>query len=288
MNIFERCNRDCKLGTKALQNVHASLRAFERLCADLPAADHATLSATFAYAAMCYAKPFLNSQGPDGQTIRYSTKHLTACEGFSSQMHKHLLEVRNALVAHDDFTYIEPRLLTMAMEVPPSGTMVPMSMTVTNKCIGYPAKLDDAKMMTLHVAAAFSGVQRKLADDLARLRKIMLDHPDLAEAGKKYAGHYGSFDIAATGTAFDVPVYSNDPWLNVREPDFSSVHNGYRYQRVDIRRDFTGPETIDLANGEQLVIAPRSAVARLSPYGGLSRNPFWLAEFLALADDRRP
>src|SRR5690349_243891 len=149
MSLFDHCRRDCFRGAKALQNVQASLEGFHSLCAEFTGAKQLALASMFAFATIRYAKPFLNSSDGDGGSMKYPTKHLKGAAGYSIELHDHLIEVRNALVAHDDFSYIEPRLLMMTMEL--SGMKIPFSITITNKCLGYPAELADAMKMRDHV-----------------------------------------------------------------------------------------------------------------------------------------
>lgn len=258
MNHFTRCRSDCQVGAKALQNISASLHAFEILSGEFVGRNHFLLTATFCFGAVSYAKPFVNAKNSDGGVVRYPIAPLKRAEGFLPEMHAHLLEIRNTLVAHDDFTYIEPRIIMANLNDPRSGAKIPISITVTNKCISYPSEFDDVKKMKGHVAATLTAIRDKLEDDLGRLRRMAIAYPDEAEEARKYARNHDRFDVPADGYRLNVPEFSAEPWLNVPEPDFSSVHKGFRYQRMDVRHEFLGPETIDLPNGERVVIKPNA------------------------------
>jgi hypothetical protein len=200
----------------------------------------------------------VNAKNDNGGVVRYPTAPLKRAEGFLSEIHTHLLKIRNTLVAHDGFAYIEPRIIMYNLNVPPSGTKIPISITPTNKCISYPSELSDVEKLKGHVAATSTAIEKKLEEDLGRLRKIAIAYPDEAEEARKFERKLDRFGVPVEGYRLNVPEYSGEPWLNVPEPDFSSVHNGFRYQRMDVRRDFFGPETIDLPNGEQVVITPNA------------------------------
>src|SRR5437899_9433594 len=110
MNEYLRCRRDCQIGVKAYQNIRASLLAFERLCTLVESDDHLLLSSVFHMGVIRYAKPFLGAESGAG-LVSYPTQQLRKVSGFSMEIHRHLLTVRNTLIAHDDFDQIEPRIL---------------------------------------------------------------------------------------------------------------------------------------------------------------------------------
>lgn len=45
-------------------------------------------------------------------------------------------------------------------------------------------------------------------------------------------------------------------WLESKEPDYSEIHNGFRYEKCIIQQEFYGPEKIKLPNGEEVEITP--------------------------------
>jgi len=63
-------------------------------------------------------------------------------------------------------------------------------------------------------------------------------------------------DIPADGARLAQPDINNEPWLNPGEPDYSTVHNGFIYETLRLKRDFHGPETIKLPEGTSFKISP--------------------------------
>ena len=102
---------------------------------------------------------------------------------------------------------------------------IPTSLVIANKCISHPADLLGAQKLRDHVAAALSGIEKKLFNDLGTLRSITISHPDQASQARKYQRHVEQMNIPADGTRLAQPDINNEPWLNPVEPDYSTVHH---------------------------------------------------------------
>lgn len=255
MNEFARCRRDCFIGIKAFHNIRASLLAFERLLKLHNSKDYFLLSSVFSTGVIRYVKPFLNSK-TDTSLVAYPIKHLKASIKFSVKMHEHLKEVRNALIAHDDFEYIEPRLLSYGMTLRGTDVHVPVTIMISNKCISHPSDLDGVGKIKEHVASALEGVARKLDDDIKKFRSIKIENPEQAKELQKYSESYGHTAVPEGGTRLQPPDFANNSWLDPIEPDFSEIHNGFRYEKITVKQEFHGPEVIKLPTGDVIEINP--------------------------------
>lgn len=251
-NEFQRLRRDCLLGIKAVQNLHGALEAFDTLLSLVASSSHVILTGVFHSGVIRYAKPFLQANTDTG-TVSYPTRHLKAVPEFSLLLHKHLLDLRNTLIAHDDFTQVEPRILTDNMRLDGTDYLIPMRVTITNKCLGYPADESVGHLLRTHISAAHQGANRKLREDLGRLRQVILEHPEQARAEASYERKAGSGWIEAGGSHVELPETIGDPWLDVPLPDYSSLHKGYHYEDCVVRREFNEPETITLPDGGRLI-----------------------------------
>ncbi|MGH7216203.1 MAG: hypothetical protein ACREIG_03085, partial [Nitrospiraceae bacterium] len=243
MNEFQRCRIACQIGIKAYQSLFGATSGFERLTKLVDSEDHLLLSALFHMAVIKYAKPFIH------KPVAYPIKHLKSLPGFSVKVHEHLIKVRHTLIAHDDFEQIEPRILSFGINPQTQGVNIPTSIVVGNKSISRPADLQSVETFKQHTDHAITGVQKKLFDDMAKLREVIIMHPDQAKQAERYSNHCGSVQIPASGARLAEPNFMDDSWLDPKEPDFSSIHNGFRYEAIKLRRNFYGPETIKLPNG---------------------------------------
>lgn len=214
-----------------------------------------------------YAKPFVQTETPFGRT-RYPVRQLKAVRGFSSEIHTHLLELRNTLVAHDDLESIEPRILQFCVSITESAFSIPVSIAISNKCLAYPADLSSVHKLREHVAACVQGVLDNLNSDLAKVRDAALQHPEQASEGVRYQKNYGQSRIEAGGSQLQPPDFMGDEWLNSNAPDFSHIHNGLRYEEFRVRRDFFGPEIVKIARR----MRTSHFTAYREYFGGLTRQ----------------
>lgn len=258
MNKHEKAILDCKIGIKAFQNINASSIGFSKMLDLANTEDPILLPSVFHWAVIRYAKPFLNSKFED-KKISYPTKELKKISGFSSKIHEHLLTVRSALIAHDDFTEISPRILTAGMHIADEDFLIPTSITISNKCISFPINPDTVQKMQFHAQACSIGVHAKLIRDIEILRELTLRNPELAMKDPKYKNNYGEAKIEYGGSIKQPPNFTADPWLNTPVPDYSELHNGYMYEEAKINKEFHGPETIVTPKGKEFIFSPTTS-----------------------------
>ena len=254
MSTYVKYSKDCKIGIRALHNIHIALHVFGQMSGLASSGEPLTISSLFHMGVIRYAKPFLNSKFNDG-TAQYPIKALKKISGFSKEIHDHLIHIRHTLIAHDDFDEIEPRVLLMFRGFEGLSDAIPMAAVTSNKTILYPVDTSVAQKFIDHMVIVANGIQNKLNEDLRLLRQIALLHPEQALEGKKYEKRY-ALEIKPDGSETLPPGYMNDDWLNGAEPDFSTIHNGYRYDVMKMSREFIEPLKIKLSNGEFFEVKP--------------------------------
>jgi hypothetical protein len=254
MNEFHARRRNCQIGTKAIQNVHGSQTLLERLITNNNY-DEIVTASLFSTAVIRYAKPFLTTKTEAGET-RYSIKDLKRAAGFVCDIHEQLISLRNTLIAHDDVTQIEPRMLFAWLGISGSCIKIPTQITIANKCVSYPAARCDLQAITSHVRSAYKKMCELLSADIEQLRHFIISNPGCLDDAP-YTANYGSQEIPAGGKTITPSDYNNDPWLIVPTPDFSVVQNGFRYEHMQLERNFFGPEVIKLENGETVRLTPK-------------------------------
>ena len=262
MSPYDRAVVDAKLGIKALQNMAACVKYLELMASTQ---DPWLLSALFCSAVVRYARPF--SQPPAGRGSRaYSEKMLKRRAGFLPEVHKHLMGIRNTLVAHDDMESIEPKFLTTSATVGDSLLMA--SISVSNKCLAYPIEGATAQMMLSHARACVEGIDEKLAEDLGRAREEGQRDPASMNVGVKFS-RSGTTELSE-GRGAAVPDFTHDPWFTPDHPNFSSVHNGFVYDELRYKKDYFGTFRVTMPDGnwQDVIIGPPDATA-----GGQGTRP---------------
>jgi hypothetical protein len=255
---FNRAVAECKLGMKALQNVRGAILSFEKILTLAESEDSVLLLSLFCASVVQYAKPFSETVR-HGKKVRYPVKHLTQIPTFQMPMHRHLMKLRNVFIAHDDLDALEPRLAINTFHFEEFNYDVPMQVGVTNKRLAYPADQETADRIKRHMDAALTGIQKDLFEVMGRLRTLALAMQGERAPTPVYQKSHGPQSINASnvgGTQLVMPSLETDEWMNSEEPAFEDVKNGYRYEKVNFKRDFYGPETIQLPDGSKIVIHP--------------------------------
>lgn len=239
---FAALHKNCKLGVKAFQNLRSSETRITRMLDYFVQGDNELLSALFSAAIVSYAKPFLESNIGTVNVV-YPIKNLKKnCHSFDIELHKHLIKIRHSVVAHDDFNYIDPKLLQVGVDA--NGLFIPTTMIMSNKCISYPSKVKFLKTILEHVSATKECIYLKLRDDLTLLRKQIIEHPNTVKKSQ-YEQDFGD----ANNPKQDISNIKNDTWLDLPAPQFESAEKEYRYEAVRVGKDFTAYEKIEVGNG---------------------------------------
>jgi len=258
MSDHAQYRRACIIGVKAMQNVRAAAAGLHRIRTMYGPRDPVVISSLFQAAIIRYGRPFTETR-IDGSKARYPLKRIKQAEGFSVSMHDHLLNIRDTLIAHDDFDQITPRVLVFGLTAT-DGLFVPLSVGLSNKCLGFPAEVPTIVAMHNHCAAAELAMSVCLKEDAEQLRMAYLRGPD--PDPPKYANNYGQADVGPSIAQLQPPEFMNDAWLDPKEPDFSDVHAGFRYEMLKWRHDLSGPGEFDLGNGATMRIVPTNMVLK--------------------------
>ncbi|WP_147302573.1 hypothetical protein [Ectopseudomonas oleovorans] len=207
-------------------------------------------SALFYKAVIRYARPFLNSNSSDGK-LMYPVRRLKRYEGFDSEMHEHLIDVRNALVAHDDFEELPPRILFHGFSPAGEDYLIPLSVTISNSCLQSADRIEDWMKIHAHVVAAETGALQILHGQIAEARKRALDAPEETKnvAYRKEMGTHSPEDGVRN-------LDLNDDWLSGIFPSFENVGIQYQYEHNRMNLQFLGPEVIHTPQGKEITITP--------------------------------
>lgn len=255
MNRHQRACHDAKVALKAYQNLVGAHQGFEKLLALGQSNDLILLSSVFCFAVIKYGRPFVETKTSSGKT-RFPMVTLKATPGFVGSIHKHLLELRNSVIAHDDLDSIEPRVLTLFLSVGDPATRIPTSVVASNMCLAFPNTISAIEGFRDHVAACVQGAHNKLHSDLARIRQTAMDNPSEALDGCRYEKNYGPVTPVKGSQSHQPPDIMNNEWLDTGPPDFAHAHNGFHYETLRVRRDLHGPEKITLPDGKLFEISP--------------------------------
>ena len=181
--ILTQAKHDCLLWVKAFHNINRSESLMRRFAGEKDSQDHEVKEALFQAAVVNYAKPFVRTETSKGRKA-LGTKDFKHVSGFDIDMHGHILELRNKLIAHDDLTEVEPRFVWVMLEDSsvPDSSFAPFQACLRNRCISYPQNMGDFDKMHTHTRAVCVGVLSILDQKVARVRQSILEHPKEARS----------------------------------------------------------------------------------------------------------
>jgi hypothetical protein len=183
---------------------------------DEPGLDPASLSAFHSAAVVAYSRAFTEARSRRGK-ISYQTRPLRrSTPGFDKALHEHLLELRNTLVAHSDYTALPP---TLDFEI--VGELM-VSVGANVKTLAGIESRALAERYRAHFHACISGIRLLLDAELRELASQAKASPDAL------AGTRGSENIPLPPMRSGV-FYETSLGRAVREPTFASALSGYAY-----------------------------------------------------------
>lgn len=248
----------CQISIKAFHNVgaaHDALVVLAETC-EKQESNPVVLGSLFLSAVVRYCRPFTKTETPLGHSA-FPTRSLKKVIGFRVDLHKHLLHLRNRLLAHDDLDELIPPILTKSIQPRGSKIRVPIEVAIANKALAYPAQAKAIIEIRDHIAAAHKGIGMKLNADMKAFRDVCADHQEESDRYFTYEGKMGSEHIPAGGKRVTGGIdISKDPFLVPDEPMFAEMPDGYRYEQVRVVGAFYGPYEVPTEDGGKVVISP--------------------------------
>jgi hypothetical protein len=218
---FVAARQRCVDHLRALASVRTAHERVMVLLREWEAADPVVLGALHSAAVVAYCQPFTDTKTNRG-SIQYRLASLKGAAGFDRDLHDHLLELRNKLIAHADYAVLPS---TIAMQVV-GDEQLPIRIVANVKTFAGLADRGLAERLKSHLDACSAGLDRALNTELR----------NLAREGQKYPKTFGathnlpltSDEVHITGEWSNVPDPSG-PAATVGEPEFPAGFIGYRY-----------------------------------------------------------
>lgn len=249
---LKRIKQDCLRWLKGFHNIQRSELFMSRFAEMANSQDHPSKEALFQAAIVNYAKPFTQTETNEGKSS-LSIKPIKPDPSFDVSIHEHIMELRKKLIAHDDFTAIEPKYVWISLvdSSDPQGIFIPFQAYLRNSCISYPQDSGDFARMHTHIRAARDGAMRYLDQQVIETRRLMLSHPK--EARLIFQEHPDSALDSITGDGMtkefkiDVSAIENHPVVKVSSPHTFTSFGNYRHTTINVRILFNGPQDVHFA-----------------------------------------
>jgi hypothetical protein len=99
---FELSRRRCVDHLRALLSIQMARDSAEAILQQWEFQKGGNIAALHSSCVIAYARPFTNAATKNGN-IKYPTKNLMGAPGFDKELHFHILDLRNRLIAHSDY-----------------------------------------------------------------------------------------------------------------------------------------------------------------------------------------
>jgi hypothetical protein len=199
-------------------------------------------SALHSAAVTAYAQAFTEARTGDG-TVQYKTRALRKAVGFDKQLHDHLMELRNELIAHADYAKLPP-----AMDMRRIGDL-DVELTVKVKRLVGVRSRPLVERYRRHFQACIVTIEALLVEQLREL---------VAEARRRPAAFNATHNVPEVAVSLNKTGQFEDlpPGVQVPEPTFSGDLDGYDYVSVEHRLPLvpSGKHVVRGADGNEMEI----------------------------------
>ena len=114
--------------------------------------------------AVAYARPFINSKTKKGE-VRYPIKFLKGVQNFDNKLHKHIIDLRNRLIAHADHNVFRSKMFTHMI----GDEKLILEVGINVKQIFGISSLKLAKRYLEHIEAVKTGIEINLSNECKEL-----------------------------------------------------------------------------------------------------------------------
>jgi hypothetical protein len=180
-----------------------------------------TLSGLHSASVIAYARPFTPAQTKDGKVV-YASTALKKAPGFDRELHSHLLDLRNQLIAHADYD-----LLASTMYLQTIGDeMLPIELGINVKSMFGIEKRTLAERYQAHFQACLEVIEEMLNRELKQVVDQAKKYPEEFKATHNVPISTSEYKITTEDKEFPGPT---GPASQVTEPPFPEGLSGYRY-----------------------------------------------------------
>lgn len=226
---FERLRRRCVDHFRALASIQAAHQYVSRLLEGWNDLDEIFSSALHSASVMAYARPFTSSKTKN-RSVQYSLKKLRKEAGFDSQLHDHLMKLRDKIVAHSDYSMLRS---TMYLQAIGDSQELPISLGINVKRFRGLESRSLGDRYSVHFAVCASHIARTFNDEFNELARLVRESPrhfeDTQNLPLKETEHGPISDLSPLPGP-------QGPAGDVAEPEFPDGLSGYKYEKLSHQR----------------------------------------------------
>lgn len=258
---------------RAADNFATAQRAMEALQATWGRSEETTALALHTAAVINYARPFSSNRGQGGGKRTYSTGHIDKTPGFDRAMHRHLLELRDKLIAHSDADYVDAAAFCFELGVSGRDTVlnadfaieIPIEVRVAARALHSISDEGLVRAYLAHVTAAAAGAAEKLLAEMNLLLRTAQEHTDAHRQSREsnLPEFFRQEHDLPTDGRLQIPFAPPPASQTLKAPPLKAFGDHYCYRMIEFGVRFHGEYSFKSPSGTEIraVLGPR--VARL-------------------------
>jgi hypothetical protein len=218
---FEKVRRRCIDHLRALLSIqlaHRSIQEILRRWGSIPPTVGAALHSNCVVA---YSRPFTSAMTKHGK-IRYPIKGIQSESGFDKELHVHIMDLRDRMIAHSDYDVFPSTMFLQAI----GDEKLPISLGLNVKGIMGIKTRDLAERYEKHISSCATAIENALNRECNQLAEVARLYP--AEFDKTHNLPANVQKVETKGT-HPTLLKPSGPAADVAEPSFPEGMSGYQY-----------------------------------------------------------
>ena len=221
---FERARRECVDHLRALNSIRMAHECVSEILTHWATNDGVTATGLHSASVIAYARPFTKAQTKFGN-VAYPVSVLKKAPGFDRELHLHLMDLRNRLIAHADYGLLASTMYLQLI----GDEKLPVAMGVNVKSmLGFEAR-SLAQRYQAHFVACMTSIEERLNRELREVATEAQKYP--AEFHATHNVPVAMSELKPTTELTDFPGPTG-PAGDVAEPSFPEGLSGYRYRTL--------------------------------------------------------
>jgi hypothetical protein len=230
---------------RALNSILAARSAAEALRRNWENPDLEVRSALYTQIVVNYARPFIPNV-VNGRMRTYPINDLKRQADFDRALHKHLVDLRNKLLAHADSEYLQGRVFHRFLDVAGKGgtVRVPIGVSVRVQALHGISDKATIEQYVGHFAAAGPCIDAKLREALDALLRAFIQYPDGFEKMDDPT-HRETLGAVPAGTEHQLPDWRQLKSAQLPRPVFAVGTEGFVFRDLEFDCVLEGEVKID-------------------------------------------
>jgi hypothetical protein len=217
---FDRARHRCIDHLRALLSIRSAHECIQVNLSQWDSMQPIVRAALHSNCVIAYARPFTPAMTKHGK-IRYPVKEIQSASGFDKELHQHIMDLRDRIVAHSDYDVFPSTMFLQAI----GDEKLPISLGINVKGLVGIATRDLAERYEKHLSSCASAIESALNADCLYLTEQARIYP--AEFDKTH--NVPAVTKRISNTAQPIAFRPAGPAAGVADPPFPSGLSDYRY-----------------------------------------------------------